>query len=169
MGDPEHFKRHYTGLWKKHKDDTLELKNELATTHPQLMNVMKLGYSVSDEYKEFSPDEKAEPSITIHKDFHEKCCIWVTGSDKDIPATSDLWIRPDKIAKAKIKNEVNIKCYFYLKYPKVRYVLELDDVIVHINNIQDVNLKGVREQYVAIPVSKAKPVDNLHDWIKNNY
>ncbi|MFB5620597.1 MAG: hypothetical protein ACE5RC_05650, partial [Nitrosopumilus sp.] len=135
MGDPEHFKPFYAGLWEKHRNDTQELKRELETKHPALLNVMKLGYGAdSAEYKEFSPDEKAEPSITIHKDFHEKCCIWITGSDKNIPSTSDLWIRPDKIAKAKIKTDQKVKCWFYLKYPKARYVLELDDVLPYETN-----------------------------------
>ena len=171
MGDPEHFKPFYAGEWAKHRDDTQELKRELETTHPKLLNTMKLGYGAdSADYKEFSPDEKAEPSITIHKDFHEVCCIWTTGSDKITPRDSDMmWVRPDKLLKVKIKTAQKIKCWIYLKYPKARYVLELDDILPYETNTVERNLYGVRETFIDIPVSKGKSVDTLHDWIKNNY
>jgi len=171
MGDPEHFKPYYAGLWAKHRDDTQELKKELETTHPKLLNTMKLGYGADTaDYKEYSPTEKAEPSITIHKEFHEVSCIWITGSDAVTPSlTSDMWLRPDKLLKAKIKTDQKIKCWFYFKYPKARYVLELEDVLPYEKNTIEPNLKGVNEKFIAIPVSKGKHVNLLHDWFKNNY
>ena len=166
MGDPEHFKPYYAGDWAKHRDDTQELKKEITSNHPEFLNTIKLGYGAdSAEYKEFSPDEKAEPSITLLPKDVEVGCIWVTGSDKINDAIGDIWLRPDKLNKAKIKSKNNVKCWFYFKYNKARYVMELEDVLPYEKNIVEKNLKGINEKFVSIPKEKGKSIDILHEWL----
>lgn len=168
MSDPEHFKSYYAGEWAKHKADTQELKSDLETRHAYLKDSIKVGFGAdTTEYLQMPPTEKAEPSLTLVKDYKDFCCIWISGSDKMTPkGNNNIWVRPDKIENAITKNSEGKKCWFYMKYPKTTYILELDDVLPYKDNISEKNLKGIREKFADVPVSVAKDPSTMFDWIK---
>lgn len=168
IGDPEHYKPYYADEWGKHKKDVDELQQELETRFDLLKGRIKRGFgTTTTEYLQMTADQKAEASITLVKKFDQDfCCIWVSGSDKiNMKESGNIWIRPDKIEAAEVKNHLGQKCWFYMKYKNATYVLPLETVIRYRKQVSEKNLRGPKEHYVIVPASEAKPVNELYSWL----
>ena len=162
--DPEYYKAHYADEWAKHKNDVDELEETLLNKFPLLKNCIKRGFGTDTvKYLEMKPIQKAEPSLKLNKGFDPFFCIWVSGSDKLTP--KDVWIRPDKVERAVMENNEKNDCWFYMKYPKARFVFKLSDVLPYRENVAEKNLKGPEESFVVVPASISRSEDEMFDAI----
>lgn len=163
--DPEYYKPHYAGEWSKHKNDVDELEKILLEKFPLLTNAIKRGFGTDTvKYLEMKPTQKSDPSLKLNKNFDPFFCIWISGSDKVTP--NDVWIRPDKVERAIMENNENNDCWFYMKYPKARFVFKLSDILPYRDKVAETNLKGPEESYIVIPASTARSENEMFDAIK---
>ncbi len=174
MTDTDYWKKLYKGLWQK----TGEREKALALTIESLtgykVKVVGLGAGSDDFLSGTAASrghEKGDADLTVEG---TNVSLEVTGPNVNVPLTSPLWIRPDKITNAKLHfpekdtwvvhcierttiRVIRLDAEFFAKYEQGRFP------------IVNPSIRGTIETYVAVPYndSSVQSFDVLIHYIKS--
>jgi len=159
----DYWKKIYKTQWKAGTGRVNYVHDLLEKKFPKL-SVEVTGYCAKEEvYVPPAPHERGEPDLTLF--FRNKIIGYIEASGSDIEMKSDdeIWIRPDKFKHAQ---EIKEKTWFYMVYKNGDFILDVETITPFKDNIRIRYPKGVPEDYIHIPSTKAQPRDKLFKWLR---
>ena len=149
MIDKEFWKKKYGHSWKNAKR---RVEKVIEALESEGIDVEESGFLArSTEYSKKSPKERGAPDLKVSS---VEVYIEVTGPDKAISATNDLWIRWDKFIYAENHPEKEIWVIHILESEDdLMKALKLGRGVKERYSLIHPLIRGTRETYRSIPAN----------------
>ena len=168
--DKEYWRDIYEGEFQAGRDRQEYVLSAFGKRFPKEsfpdLKIKETGFGAETAQRiELREHERGEPDKTIFYKGKVVCYLEVSGSDIKMTPNKDIWIRPDKFAHAKRKNQ---ETWFYMVYRNGDFLLNKGDIEPYEDQVKTVYLKGpdIPERYILVPSTRAHPREIFFDWLE---